>query len=227
MILGAKAVDRYGKRLGGELVLLGQTFKIVGLIEKSNELVDSAVVMPLPGAQTLFYRAGRGFRRLPDGGRSRTGNRSGAERSRRIIRTSKSPPPADMARSAQAMLAAQRVFFNGIEGTAVLVSLIVITIVMVMAVAERKKEIGTLKAIGAKGRTILGLIVGEAVTLSLVGGLLAIPLTLSRFTHNREYLNPTAVLTTLGLTVVIGAAAALWPAWRAQRVDPLESLRYE
>jgi len=124
-------------------------------------------------------------------------------------------------------MAAQRAFFTGVKSTTVAVSLIVITIVMVMAVGERKKEIGTMKALGAGAWTILSMVGAEAVVLSLTGGLLAIPVSWARFQSGDVRMDFGLALQTVLLTAVIGAAAALWPALSAFRVDPLEGLRHE
>jgi putative ABC transport system permease protein len=102
---------------------------------------------------------------------------------------------------------------------------------MIMAVMERRREIGTLRAIGARRRVIFSMVVGESLMLSLVGVILAMPLT--AFANNLffGYFLSTEVfmswLKSFWVAILIGILAALLPAWQAVRVDPLEALRYE
>jgi putative ABC transport system permease protein len=106
-------------------------------------------------------------------------------------------------------------------------------IVVVVAVMEQRKDIGTLRAVGAGKVRILGFVTGQAVLLSLAGGIVALPVS----TLVNTYLNFGLVfsqaelvnqwMTIVGGCVLIGLAAAFLPAWQAVRVNPLEAMQSE
>jgi putative ABC transport system permease protein len=118
-----------------------------------------------------------------------------------------------------------------ITATAVGVGIVIIMIVVVQAVLEQRREIGTLRSIGARSWRIYSLVLGEALVQSLLGAILALPvamivLRLSMGWDKYTTLLPTW-LETLALAAVIGVLASLLPAWQAARIDPLAALHYE
>jgi putative ABC transport system permease protein len=118
-----------------------------------------------------------------------------------------------------------------------LVSLVVggigIMNVMLASVVQRTREIGVRMAVGAKQSAIALQFLGEAVALSVFGGVLGIGLSVAgSFAFERTLSWPVTVsLSTLALAVVsaaiVGVAAGFYPAWIASRLDPIEALRHE
>ncbi len=132
--------------------------------------------------------------------------------------------------------------FNQIGGTLALVGLFITGLslfvggigvmnIMFVSVAERTREIGVRKAIGAKRRTILTQFLTEAAVISLGAGLagllLAWPMTLviDRFLAASMSV-PTAVAA-LVVAAVTGIVSGFLPAWRAARLNPVDALRAE
>jgi len=108
--------------------------------------------------------------------------------------------------------------------------------VMLASLADRVREVGVQKALGAKPMEIGIQFLAESITLSLVGGLVGMALgsfpvllgdTLEAAFHFRPVLDIGIAFQALGVTVLVGVIAGLFPAWKAMRLDPIEALRYE
>ncbi len=226
VILGAGAAEHYDKHAGDMVTIRGHDLRVIGVMQEENELVDSAVLMPLETAQLLFARQGvvsavmLTARDIDDVQELAEGIQ--AANPRLVAST-----PSDIALSGNQILQPQRAFFATVRGTLLAVGVSVVMVVMVMAVSERRREIGTLKALGAGRRHIFSLVLSEAVTLSLTAGLGAILLVWLLTRGDSMPVDGRLALQTVGVAVVVGGLAALWPAWQAQRVDPIESLRHE
>lgn len=125
-----------------------------------------------------------------------------------------------------------------------LIAIVLVSVlnVMLMAVYERIREIGTLAAIGTQPNTIMGMFICEGLLLGLVGALAGILLSLAclallqamppTFAFGREIitLHPTVSLADLGwvllASVLVSVLASFQPAWRASRMDPIKALHH-
>lgn len=118
----------------------------------------------------------------------------------------------------------------GVPGIALLVGAIVIMNIMLVSVTERTKEIGIRKSIGARQMDILKQFLVEAITLSAIGGAIG---TISAWIIGRvltAFFFPTslsvgAVIFAVAVSMAVGVAAGVFPAWKAARLDPIEALR--
>jgi putative ABC transport system permease protein len=120
-----------------------------------------------------------------------------------------------------------------IASVSLLVGGIGIMNIMLVSVTERTREIGLRMAVGARARDILTQFLVEAVTLSLIGGMIGIALgiggsnAISYFAEWRTVLAPGAVVLAFGFAAAIGIFFGFYPARKASRLDPIEALRYE
>jgi len=123
---------------------------------------------------------------------------------------------------------------GGMVSIALLVGGIGIMNIMLVSVTERTREIGVRKAVGAKRRDVLAQFLIEAALLSVFGGAVGILLGYVVGAILGTTLIGTvgsiplwAVLCAFGIPAVIGVVFGLYPAWKASRLDPIESLRFE
>ena len=127
---------------------------------------------------------------------------------------------------------------TAIAAISLLVGGIGIMNIMMVSVAERTREIGIRKALGAKERSILALFVTEAATTSALGGLIGILLgylisagvnQIMTITKAGMTIQPSvgSVMVAFGISVGIGVLFGYLPAKRAARLNPIEALRYD
>ena len=105
--------------------------------------------------------------------------------------------------------------------------------IMLVSVTERTREIGIRMAIGAKGRHVLLQFLFEAVTLSIVGGLLGVLLGVGSSTLFARIMkwpvlvSSGSIALSFGVAGIVGICFGFFPALKASRLDPIEALRYE
>ena len=131
--------------------------------------------------------------------------------------------------------------FTAITTAAALLALIIgglsVVNTMFMAVAERVREIGLKKAVGATTLNVMGEFLLEATFIGLVGGLLgygigaAITIIINATTPPGQstlfLITPNLTILAIGFATALGAVAGVLPAWRAARLDPVIALRNE
>ena len=105
--------------------------------------------------------------------------------------------------------------------------------IMLVSVTERTREIGVRKAVGATRLNILSQFLIEAVVLTAIGGLAGLALgevaslLMNKYSPLPAYVPAWAIVVGIGISAAVGIIFGLWPAWKAARLDPIESLRYE
>lgn len=133
---------------------------------------------------------------------------------------------------------------GGIGGIAMLVAAIGVINTMVMSILERTREIGVMRAVGAKRSTVSRLFTFEASLLGFLGGVFGVAagFGLTRIanvfinkqlstnglkSHNIINLPLWLILAVIGISTLIGLLAGLYPAHRAAKLNPVDALRYE
>lgn len=124
-------------------------------------------------------------------------------------------------------------FISGISGISLIVGGVGVMNIMLVSVTERTKEIGLLKAIGAKRKDILTQFLMEAVVMTLIGGLfgIAIGITgayiISLVANIPFVVSLPAILIAVGVSTGVGIIFGLYPARRAAKLSPIDALRHE
>jgi len=143
-----------------------------------------------------------------------------------------------------------QLFLGGIAAISLLVAGIGIMNIMIVSLMERTREIGILKALGMKSRTVLTVFLGESAIIGLMGAAIGIGSgwvlanVVALVFHGggvffgnqaagtggisiTPALTPTVLLGALVFGVGVSVIFALYPAWRASKLKPVEALRYE
>jgi putative ABC transport system permease protein len=122
---------------------------------------------------------------------------------------------------------------GAIAGISLLVGGIGIMNMMLTSVTERIREIGLRKAVGATAGDVTLQFLTEAVALTLIGGIVGIALgwgvsaAISALSSLTTTVSPISIVLAAGVSTVIGVVFGFYPARRAAKLDPIESLRYQ
>lgn len=237
-VLGATAAERLGiTQPGTQVVIDDERFGVIGILEPL-ELVpalDAAAIVPRGVAQTLF-----GTSTAPSTLYVRTTPEQIDTVSGVLAATAnpENPEAVEVSRPSDALAARDATedtfttLLLGLGAVALVVGGLGIANVMVIAVLERRTEIGLRRALGATRRFISRQFLGEAVLLSgiggLGGGLLGVGVVVA-YATSRDLpvaVDPWVPFAGVGAAVFIGAVAGVYPAVRAARMSPTEALNH-
>jgi putative ABC transport system permease protein len=238
LVLGAVAAERLGvDRTGVRLWIGSRWFSVVGILQQlglpSQQDLDASALIGFPEAESEFQYDGAPttvFVRVdpPRIGQvqallAATANPEGPEQVQVTV------PSDALAAQAQARTTFTTLFI-GLGAVSLLVGGVQIANVMLMSVLERRTEIGLRRALGAT-RVDIGLqFLAESVLLSGMGGLAGIltgvmvTAVYTRLESQPFGVPPVAIAGGLGVAVVMGTVAGLYPALRATRLSPTEAL---
>jgi putative ABC transport system permease protein len=139
----------------------------------------------------------------------------------------------EIAAAAEASAKASSFLLAAIASVSLVVGGIGIMNIMLVSVTERTKEIGLRQAVGAKTNDILGQFLVEAVTLSLLGGLLGVlvgiiaSVALARLGDMNTLVSVPSIVAAVAFSGLVGIFFGYYPARKAAYLDPIEALRYE
>jgi putative ABC transport system permease protein len=227
-ILGEDAAGYYQTSTGQDVIINGQALRVIGVLNRSSmESVNISAILPLATAQRVF-----GKEEIVSAVLLTTGDVSKVEQVAAALR--RDYPRLEVTTQEEMLLEAERVlkmpmlYMRTMSITAFVIAMAVILSTMVMAVMERTREIGTLRAIGTSRWLVFKLILMEILILALTGGmigtLLTIPMALKMGATPPTILQHTL---TIIFAIIAGCAGGFYPAWRAARVNPADALRYE
>jgi putative ABC transport system permease protein len=232
--------------LGRRIKIGNQSFEVIGVLERQGTFLgmfslDNRIIIPLEQFRANFVSdpeiqiqvKAADLVQLDE---AREELRHVMRRVRRVA----PDQPDDFAINQQDQFVTM---FHHLTGTIALVGLFItglslfvggigIMNIMFVSVAERTREIGIRKAIGAKRRAILLQFLIEAACICVLGGLIALGIAWPLTFAVRKWLIPTTMsLTIVGIALLVSLATGLVsgfvPAWRAARLDPVDALRSE
>jgi putative ABC transport system permease protein len=248
-LIGSSVVDAYfpyESPIGKTLEIGGREFRVIGVLQKREQLFgggnndqSNTIYMPIgaalrlkPYAEDLYIYAIAKIGMLDEA----------KDQVQDLLRVRRQVPfgePNNFGmETAESIISTFRSITAGVAMAMVVISSIGLMIggigvmnIMLVSVTERTREIGIRKAIGAKQSDILMQFLIEAATLTGLGGLIglligwALTLLIALvFPSNVPWwAPPLGFFASVGIGIVFG----LFPAWKAARLDPIESLRYE
>src|SRR6266850_7907839 len=244
LLVGADSARRNGWRIG-ELVRLpalkDQSGTVTGILRPTQGADDTFIYMPLSDAQRRFHHANELTHilvRLADP--NKLDNVVAQLRGCDAGLSMNVVPLAHMFRNIQSMVNSTRLLLGCIAAVALLAAGTGVSNTILMAVAERARELGVMRAIGASRANIFRLVWMETVQVCLSGAVIGIMLAflasrmVEAWVRSKLPFAPTDALVgwewwiaaaCLGCAVVLGSMAGFLPAWRAACIAPITAMR--
>lgn len=254
VILGARAAEMLGAEVGDAVTIEDRPFLVVGILAPREEHRGTAPGgIPVNDALFVLYEDLRELFPGPDLAQyaivklteDADVDRVKAEVERALIQAGEADAEVigfeEITQRIRTVLGGVQAFLAGIAGISILVGGIGVMNTMYTAVLERTREIGVMKAVGAKGSHILLLFLFESGLMGLVGGVLGLLVGLGvaqaaaavvgRLFDIEGGFSAAAgaglIVGALLFSFVVGALSGVLPARRAAKLPPVEALRYE
>jgi putative ABC transport system permease protein len=248
VVLGSDLARQFKASVGDTVTLRSVQFKVVGVLEPTLTAPDNEAMVPMAAAQQLYIKT------LPtlvadklNVSEIATGlvvyPKPGVDPQKIADEINASIPGvtpmtgADFDKQIGAATSMLNSILIGIGLISLLVGGLSVINTMAMSVAERTREIGIKRAIGASRWRIRREIVIESAIIGLVGGLLGLGLgAVITYLGNEAGRSSATILfdltagtaiSSVAFATILGATAGFIPAWHASRLDPVTALRYE
>jgi ABC-type antimicrobial peptide transport system permease subunit len=235
ILLGGQAAESMRKKVGDTIRITNNVYRIVGIYQTGDAFEDSGAVLTLKDSQALLGKSRQVsliYIQLKDPGMEAR-FREKVERRFPDLLLSGTKEFANK----QGMVDYLKGTMWVISGLAILIGGVGMMNAQLMAVFERTREIGVLRAVGWSGKRVMLMILGESLGVSLFGGVMGCFLGwlfLASFSNVLQYwgasagnIRPGLILQAFLVVILLGMTGGLYPAWKASRLQPVEAIRYE
>jgi len=235
LLLGSDASKVLNAGSGDTLQIKGESFKVAGVLDQTGSQDDTLIFAALPKAQKLLGKEGR-ITLVEVAALC-----SGCPISDMVVQIAEKLPDARVAAIQQVVegrlkaLDQFKRFSYAMAAVVVFIGSLIVFVTMMGSVNERTTEIGVFRAIGFRKSHIMRIILLEAAIVSLLAGFLGYAagmggakLALPFMAETKDVLlvwDMTVAAGSIGLALVLGILASLYPALHASRMDPTEALR--
>ena len=249
-VIGAKVADdffRFGSPLGQTIKIGAQEFRVVGILQKREQFLfsggsddqNNVIYLPFNVARKLKPNSDNiDLMAVAKPGMMQEAMDQVTDRLRVRRGVTFGQPDNFGIETTESLISSFHAITGGIAIGMVVISSVGLMVggigvmnIMLVSVTERTREIGVRKAIGARRKDILWQFLIEAMTLTGFGGLVGLLVgwlgTLLVKLIMPSYIPLWAPAMGFFASVGIGMVFGLWPAWKAAKLDPIESLRYE
>ncbi len=240
LVAGSGIAKVAGLQTGSKLEFRGRTFEVVGILGPSGGMDDGMLFAPVKALQETYGKVGQlTFVPVKVADITQADNTAGQinEAWGDVVSAQTQKSMVDKFSDLLGIVDAANA---GLSVVALLIGVLFILSTMMMAVGERVKEIGTMRAIGIHRSFIFRMIVSESIMTSVIAGVfgclagyglsVGISYSLTEF-FGLTYFSPVAgwdtYLIGLAIAVGVGIFAGLLPAWRISRINIVQALHYE
>jgi putative ABC transport system permease protein len=248
VVLGADLARKFKKKPGDTMTIREVEFEVVGILEPTLTAPDTSAWMPLAAGQVLLAEnlplvVQKEIKAADLASQIVVYPDEGADIAAVAKLIEDTVPRTQTLTGAEfdEEIGSSIAIFNAIILGVALISLVVgglsVINTMAMSIAERTREIGVKRAIGASRWRIVREVVTEAAVIGLAGGIIGLVLgsivVLFANAAGRSsgtvlfQLTPGTAIFAVVFATILGMVAGLIPAWNAARLDPVEALRYE